>query len=844
MMSATIDFGIDLGTTNSSVACCRAGQVRVFQNLELSAVTPSVVYVAKSGRMLVGRKAYDTWVQDPQNTQAEFKRWMGFSDTLKFPASGRSMSAEELSAEVLKALRADATRQSGEPIDAAVITVPAAFGSLQCEATGRAAKAAGFVQAPLLQEPIAAAVAYGAGPSSRNQRWMVFDLGGGTLDIAIVSTRHERLAVLEHQGDNRLGGKDMDRVIAEQLLLPRLRAEFNLPDRKENPEHYDRFMRGLVRNAEHAKIALSTSAEALVELFDLGEDRDGKPIEAPITITRGELEAAVQPLIERCLELARRSLDGARIAKEDLDRILLVGGPTQMPVLRAALGSGIGVRLDWSIDSMTVVSQGAALYASTLEKTTASAAAPSNTKAEAAAASKGVAIKLSYERASGTMQSPVAGVVPGNSGVHEIKIDAEGGFWTSGWTKPHKGAFAVDVSLRDKTPVTRFLISARSAKGDAIAVTPREFFITYMLPMAAPPLPHTIAVEISDADGDLSFDPIFKRHCPLPAEASRTYRAERTLRPSDTEATLPIKFWEIEVSEDPQEKWWSGCVHVKASKIRRPIPEGTEIELTIKIDQSRKLTVEVFVPLLNETFVDDVFVPDLPSAKSQLQQQFELCFARIDSVLREIYEADRDDLMERARGLQLRLEAIYEQAAEAERQGHSDPDAAAGPIDQLRKIRIQLAQLEEQTESTRGQSTLARKVAADARWTSSLVEADGTDLEKEECRRLQEQLKKYADADDTRGLNWVREQLIPLRVSVRDRQPWFWQHLLHWYAQPGRRFLNKAQADIWLAKGQKAAAEQNFPAMREAAIAIDRLLTPDQVEIAKEQAVQSGLRSV
>src|SRR4051812_18739670 len=157
----TIDYGIDLGTTNSSAACCRKGEVRIFQSTELMSVTPSVVYIGKTGRMVVGKRAYDAWPADPQNIQAEFKRWMGFSDRLTFPASNRMMSAEELSAEVLKSLRADVRRATDEEITAAVITVPAAFGALQCDATGRAAKLAGFAEAPLLQEPIAAAIAYG-----------------------------------------------------------------------------------------------------------------------------------------------------------------------------------------------------------------------------------------------------------------------------------------------------------------------------------------------------------------------------------------------------------------------------------------------------------------------------------------------------------------------------------------------------------------------------------------------------------------------------------------------------------------------------------------------------------
>jgi molecular chaperone DnaK len=841
-MSAAIDFGIDLGTTNSSVSCCRDGVVRVFQNLEMSTVTPSVVYISKTGRMLVGRKAYDTWVADPQNTQAEFKRWMGFSDKLEFPASGLSLSAEQLSSEVLKSLRADAARQTGQPVDASVITVPAAFGSLQCEATGRAAKMAGFVQAPLLQEPIAAAIACGASPSSRDQRWMIFDLGGGTLDIAIVSTRNGRLAVLEHQGDNRLGGKDMDRLIAEKLLLPGLAEAFSLPDRAENAAAHERVMRGLYRNAEQAKIALSTSAETLVELFDLGDDRNGKPIEAPITITRAELEQTIGPLIDRCLELARRSLEGARIAGTDLDRVILVGGPTQMPIVRDALASGIGATLDTSVDPMTIVSQGAALFASTLEKAGAasSSAAPPPTKT----ATPAVGIQLSYERASGTMQSPVAGILPDRSGIQEVKIDAVGGFWSSGWIKPVKNCFQVDVSLQDKFPVTQFTVSARSAKGDAIPVSPNNFSITYMLPMAAPPLPHTIAVEITSSDGDSSFDPLFKRHTPLPAEARRTYRAERALRPSDMEATLPIKFWEIDVSEDPEERWWSGCVHVRARKLRRPIPEGTEIELTVRIDQSRKITAEIFIPLLNATFIDEVYIPDPPSARSQLHQQLDLCFERVDRILRSIYEADRDDLLERARAAQAKLEKIHEQVTESERHNDKDPDAAVGPTDQLRKIRLQLALLEEQLESTRGQSPLAREVAADERWTARLVGEHGNELEKAEFQRLQGQFQKYTQHDDTRGLLWVKEQMVPLRVSILDRQPWHWSNMLRYLRQPGRRFLNHAEAAVWLAKAEKAEAENNFGELRNAVNKAYALQPADQVEAAKEQAAQSGLRSL
>ena len=165
-MSRTIDFGIDLGTTNSAIARALGDELRVFKNRDQKDVTPSAVYIGKNGRTIVGQKAYNQLFEDPENVAVEFKRWMGQGDRKRFPAAGIERSAEELSAEVLKALGEDVARNAHETIAAAVITVPAAFGQLQCEATARAAKLAGLTSTLLLQEPLAASIAYGSGIST------------------------------------------------------------------------------------------------------------------------------------------------------------------------------------------------------------------------------------------------------------------------------------------------------------------------------------------------------------------------------------------------------------------------------------------------------------------------------------------------------------------------------------------------------------------------------------------------------------------------------------------------------------------------------------------------------
>jgi molecular chaperone DnaK len=847
----SIDFGIDLGTTNSSIAVCRRGEVRIFQSSDLMNVVPSVVYISKGGRMLVGKKAYDTWVQDPLNTQAEFKRWMGYSDKLRFPASGRELAAEELSAEVLKALRADAQRQTGEQIAAAVITVPAAFGSLQCDATARAARLAGFEESPLLQEPIAAAIAYGAAPGSQDQRWMVFDLGGGTLDIAIVSTRNDRLAVLEHQGNNRLGGKDIDQVLAERFLLPPLAKSFRLPDAASAPQPYQRLLRRLVRYAEQAKIVLSSASATEIEMFDLGQDQEGNAMELAVTLTRAEMEGAIAPLVAQCLALATRALEGARLAPGELDRVLLVGGPTQMPAIRTALTEALGVKLDFSLDPMTVVAHGAAVYASTLEKTSAGrsggaeeSSAPSVGDDGPKPAAGAVRVELAYERASGSLLSPVAGMLDAGTPVHEVKIDGAVGHWTSGWLPVAEGSFHTEVMLQEGKPATVFRLSGRDMRGNEVTLAPAEFVIARMMTVSAPPLPHTLAIELSVSHGISRFDPVFQRHSPLPAEARKTYKADRALRPSDLDAVLPIKFWEIDVSEDPQDKWWAGCINLSSRVIKRPIPEGTEIELTIKIDTSRRMSVSLFIPLLNQSFQEDVYIPDPPTARSQLQQQIDLCFERLQHIQEEMYAGDREELAEEYEELELQLETIAEQFGADASAYEGDPDAALRPTAALRSLRIQLSRLEEQLNITSAKPTMERQMRWLLPFYENSIEAYGTKTEREEFDRLKVQYHRYVDIADVRGQTWVRDQLRTLHYKVVVDQTPYWSHQLENLKSPRQVFTNQEEAGKMLAKGIEAQEKNDLPGLREACQKLFGLQKEDELQLGRNREAQSGLRSI
>jgi molecular chaperone DnaK len=875
-MSGYIDFGIDLGTTNSCVAQAAGGELRVIQNNDQMNVTPSVVRVLKSGSLLVGRRAYNAVAEDPENVAQEFKRLMGQRYAKAFPAAGRAMTPEELSAEVLKSVLADARRRTGEEVRSACVTVPAAFGALQCEATARAADLAGLEEHPLLQEPIAAAIAYGARAGVRDQRWLVFDLGGGTLDVAVVSTREGRLNVLEHRGDNHLGGKDIDRAVVQNIFLPLLSEQFALPSAEREAAGYNRLVRRLTLIAEYAKIELTTADETVVSLLDLGEDTEGKLIEAELPLTRARLEREVEPLLARCLRLADEALAGARLAGDGLDRVLLVGGPTQMPYVRALLAERLGAQVDSTLDPMTVVARGAAIYASTVERR---AAAHTTT---AAAPSKDVlTVRLAFDPLSAEPRSRVAGRLAGGAsgGALEVKIDADGGVWTSGWHAVKDSFFELPLVLREGQ-LNRFTLSVRDSRGRALAVEPKEFQIRHGLALDAPPLPHTISVEVGHADGHAELSPVFPRRTLLPAERTVSYRAAHTLRPSEPDTSLAIKLWEGEALTDPQANNWVGNMHVSSEQVRRPVPEGAEVQLHIKVDASRLITVEVFIPHLNEHFTERIYIPreEEPDYLELLKGapfEIETCLARLTRVEEHLMRSSAaddaaedfdfpevvyddgyaphgavsgphvvaaDERREEVERLRRELEdfdielGAYHSAGEM-----ADQDHARGVVERLREVRARVAELERRAGLRQRGSLLedAEQLASDI---EDDVRAHGTGAQRERLEVLLRELKEATARGDTRGVKKAAVALRTLRTQVLYAQDWFWEDWFRHLRRPGRQFANTVESARWIAQGEEALQKGDRQKLEQAVRWLWSLRPVEEQTAQKERSLRPGLK--
>lgn len=892
-MSEFINYGIDLGTTNSCIVRLDGDEIKIIQNADQMNVTPSVVRVLRSGSLMVGRRAYNAIAEDPDNVAAEFKRLMGQKFQQQFPAAGRSMSPEELSSEVLKSMLGDARRRETDAhqhlSNAAVITVPAAFTALQCEATARAAALAGLDEYPLLQEPIAAAIAYGARPGSQDQRWLVFDLGGGTLDIAVVSTREGRLSVLEHRGDNHLGGKDIDRLIVQRIFLPHLAAQFSLPDSQAD----GRLLRKLSLIAEYAKIELSTLDETIVSLIDLGKDAEGVFIEAELPLRREQIETEIEPLLARCLQLAADALKGARVKGSELDRVLLVGGPTQMPFVRRIIGETLGARVDYSLDPMTVVAYGAAIYGSTIER-----AAPARS---VAVAPEKLRLRLAFDPVSAELEAVVAGKIDGARAneAREVKIDIDNNFWTSGWHAVGDNYFELPLVLQEGRN-NNFQISLRDAQGRALEVEPSEFAIRHGLMISAPPLPHTISVELVQADGTIELSPVFPRRTLLPAEKTVSYRAARTLRPSDTETSLAIKLWEGEALSEPQANNWVGNMHIRNDHIRRPIPEGAEIQLHLRIDASRLITVEVFVPHLNANFSERVYIPQdeepdylklLESVPTEIDSYLWRLSALEEQLLlgnftngdftneaesfdfpEVLYEEGESPVAPRFapdtgsgsafdageespaavhdHGPQGELDRLRREIEDLDievlvqrNSGVSlDADAAKGLVERAREIRVRLVNLEKRAG---GDQKTARSLEAGSLATEvqRYVDSYGTDSQKARFAALARELERALARRDGRGIRKVNAALKSLRGQILYAQDWFWREWFDYFQRPGRLFVNDEEAGRWLAQGAAALAENNHAKLEESVRRLWRLEPVEETTANDERSMRPGLKS-
>lgn len=349
-------IGIDLGTSNSAAAVVIGGRPVIIPSAEgvtlYGKAFPSYVAITKDGQLLVGEPARRQAIMNPEGTVTAFKRKMGTD--YKYVLHGKEFTPQQLSAFLLQKIKRDAEAFLGEPVKKAVITVPAYFNDNQRQATKDAGTIAGLEVVRIINEPTAASLAYGLDKQDKEMRIMVFDLGGGTLDVTILEFGGGVFEVKATSGDTQLGGTDMDKVLVD-YIVSKFKQDTGI-DLTRDPMAMNRVREA----AEKAKIELSTVYETEINLPFIAQDSSG-PKHLTMTLTRAKLEELVRPIVERCAGPMRQALADAKLRPEDIDKIILVGGPTRMPIVREFVKNFMGKEPERGIDPMECVAMGAAI---------------------------------------------------------------------------------------------------------------------------------------------------------------------------------------------------------------------------------------------------------------------------------------------------------------------------------------------------------------------------------------------------------------------------------------------------------------------------------------------------
>lgn len=603
MAQLKVNYGIDLGTTNSAIARMEAGKPTV-KKIEVTDDTmPSCVYFQKNKSCHIGKKAYNSMKSDKRramkrmdaeasNTYLEFKRTMGTDKRyISTNMDGREYSSEELSAEVLKALKSFIT---DEDFKSVVITVPAKFNANQKTATIKAAKLAGFNHVELLQEPIAAAMAYGLTSAQKDGYWLVFDFGGGTFDAALIKVEDGIIQVFDTEGDNYLGGKNLDYAIVDNILMPYLQENYAIDGFLADSAKKDILREAMKTYAEEIKNELSfkESYSIYVDPGDLGEDEDGEEFEIDLTITKEEVNSVIKPLFQKAVDICKELLKRNNLTSHQLGKLILVGGPTHSPLVRQMLKEQVSSNVDSSINPMTAVAEGAALYASTID----------NEIEEDDLQSQDVVLEINFD--SMTVDTDIWVPVSLKSGATSVMVQfvRSDNAWDSGKTEVDCNGNVVELSLVEGMP-NSFRIECYDHQGSRLNCFPNEITIIQGSKIGNATLPYDISLAIYDDKKERDIiKPItgLERNKTVPATGiANGLHTNVQVRAGVDSDVLRIPLYQADQGGAGKTALFYefvGEVEINGDDVDATIPQNANVDITVKVDRNEQMTVEAYFP--------------------------------------------------------------------------------------------------------------------------------------------------------------------------------------------------------------------------------------------------------
>jgi molecular chaperone DnaK len=834
MSRTTIDFGIDLGTTNSAIAVLKGADTEIIKNNDNMDITSSAVFINKQGQIQIGFRAKNRQEDEKsaQDAYIEFKRLMGTDHKYEFKSSGRTMKPEELSAEVLKSLRGDVQQRLGEDMQAAVITVPAAFKQVQCVATMKAAELAGFSQSPLLQEPVAAALAYGFQIDVTKEYWFAYDFGGGTFDSAIIKAEDGNINVVKHGGNNTLGGSDIDWAIIEQLIIPELVNNYDLPDFSRGNVKWRSALAKIKRTTEEAKIELSRNNEVQIEITGI-KDNQSEEIEYNFTLKRNALVSVAEPFIMRSVEICKNVLQEAKLSPSAIERLILIGGPTLAPYFREILQSSLGIQIDYSgVNPLTVVSRGAAVFAGTQRIVG---------KAAPKAGAGQFNVNLAYKTMGPDKDPDVRGEIksPDNSSLEGFTVelvnrteDAKSLIgWRSGKIKiKSDGKFRLRLQA-EKGVRNTYAIELLDPMGSLKTIVPDTvvYTITGAGVISEQPIINSIAIALSNNDREV----FFSKGGQLPAKKTKVFRTSHPVHKGESGEVLKVPFVEGE-NEKADHNLLLGALEIKGTKIRRDMPAGTEIEVTLIYDASRILKAKAFVPMLDEEF-ETVIVSatELPKYK-ELKKQFELEKRRCEEIVDKANDMG-------SKSVAVLVEDIEESSKIEEIEklldaGRADDGAAKQAQKCLLDLRVDL----DKAEDLMKWPALVKEANELMDGLDEMIEEDDLSEHQERADRLREQMEELISQQRATPLQKKIQQIIDLRCEIRFAQPSFWVGYFRYLEKQRDKMQDTDAADRLFNQGYEYIEKENINGLRNVVRQLLHQL-PEEISAEIERGYQSGV---
>lgn len=736
MARIKIDYGIDLGTTNSAICRMEKGEPIIKKTDTLKDTMPSCIEINKNGSVRVGDVAYNqmksdkrratkSWKKEDSHTYIEFKRTMATDERYHYinekkPHLNKDYSSEELSAEVLKTLKSFVT---DENFSSVVITVPAKFTVNQKTATIEAAQLAGFKRCELLQEPIAAAMAYGLTSDSKNGIWMVFDFGGGTFDAALLKVEDGIMQVFDTEGDNYLGGKNLDYAIVDNIIIPYLMNNYSLNETMADADKKEVLRDAMKTYAEEVKNQLSfkEKEDILSNLGELGEDEDGEEIELDLTITQEEVFEVMRPYYQKAVDICKNLLQRNHLSGSQINKLILVGGPTHSPLIRQMLKEQITSNVDTSIDPMTAVATGAALYASTID-------AEVNEKELEVGT---INLEIGYEATSVETTEWVSVKLANKSPITKVWVEfvRNDKAWSSGKIEVNSMGNVIETNLLESKP-NSFNVVAYDEKGNALPCFPAEFTIIQGTKVGAAPLPYNIGIATwSDVKkrGVFRMAKGLEKNKPVPATGVvNDLKTTCQLRPGVESDVMTIPVYQVDDFSEAEGRSASlyeyvANVVITGDDVESLIPTDSLVDVTLKVDTSEQMTLEVHF-LASDITVEKI----LDTSKKQIVEEADIKkgLKEAQQSINRLVEANISNAT-----IQEKLDRVKEEAKNS-----SEKKAV---LQHLKEVLREIESLDESTEWQRLEAELRREF--------DRLEKAQNDLGNEKTAQLVEQLRSQVD---------------------------------------------------------------------------------------------------